>query len=75
MQVPFEAHTGSQVLLIVNFNSNSNMDMEVLMWVGLTRVFMSNLTHCSFRHNNLTDTGAIVLARALQNNKSLEELE
>ena len=30
--------------------------------------------HCSLYNNNLTDTGAIALARALQDNKSLEEL-
>ena len=32
-------------------------------------------THCSLYHNNLTDTEAIALARALQDNKSLEELK
>ena len=31
--------------------------------------------HCSLKANDLTATGAIVLARALQENKSLEELK
>ena len=33
------------------------------------------VSHYSLGHNQLTDTGAIALARALQHNKSLEELE
>ena len=31
--------------------------------------------HCSLRHNNVTATGVMALARALQHNKSLRELE
>ena len=39
-------------------------------------VFMSEvLFHCSLKGNQLTDTGAIVLATALQHNKSLKELK
>ena len=33
------------------------------------------VSHYSLKHNQLTDTGAIVLATALQCNKSLEELK
>ena len=33
------------------------------------------IIHCSLRDNDLTDTGAIALAKALQDNKSLEELK
>ena len=33
------------------------------------------VSHYSLRYNRLTDTGAIVLATALQHNKSLEELK
>ena len=33
------------------------------------------VSHYSLRLNQLTDTGAIALARALQHNKSLEELK
>ena len=33
------------------------------------------ISHCSLRNNDLTATGAITLARALQHNKSLEELK
>ena len=33
------------------------------------------ILHCRLRGNSLTDTGAIVLARALQQNGSLEELK
>ena len=33
------------------------------------------LSHYSLINNRLTDTGAIVLARVLQHNKSLEELK
>ena len=33
------------------------------------------IIHCSLRDNDLTDTGALTLARALQDNKSLEELK
>ena len=40
--------------------------------VGLTQ---SMLPHCSLKHSGLTSTGAIALARALQHNKSLEELK
>ena len=32
------------------------------------------IMHCSLGTNDLTDTGAIILSRALQDNKSLEEL-
>ena len=38
-------------------------------------VFMSDVFHCSLKGNQLTDTGAIVLATALQHNKSLKELK
>ena len=39
-------------------------------------VFMSEvLFYCSLKSNQLTDTGAIVLATALQHNKSLKELK
>ena len=31
--------------------------------------------HCSLYHSGLTSTGAIALAKALQQNKSLEELK
>ena len=33
------------------------------------------LFHCSLYHNSLTDSGAIALANALQQNKSLKELK
>ena len=33
------------------------------------------VSHCSLKANNLTATGAIALARALQYNKSLEKLK
>ena len=33
------------------------------------------VSHYSLKDNQLTDTGAIVLATALQRNKSLEELK
>ena len=33
------------------------------------------ILHCSLRDNDLTATGVIALARALQHNQSLEELE
>ena len=33
------------------------------------------IIHCSLRDNDLAATGAITLARALQDNKSLEELK
>ena len=35
----------------------------------------SYVSHCSLTHNGLTATGAIALATALQDNKSLEELK
>ena len=38
-------------------------------------VFMSGCIPYSLIDNQLTDTGAIALARALQHNKSLEELK
>ena len=44
--------------------------------VHLTQVCLCLiLSHCSLRGNGLTDTGAIALARALEHNKSLEELK
>ena len=61
-----------------------NIAMATETWylfnVDLTQlsVFMSDhtpCTHCSLRDNGLTDIGAIVLGRALEHNKSLEELK
>ena len=44
--------------------------------VDLTQVCSClDILHCSLRANDLTDTGAITLARSLQHNKSLEELK
>ena len=44
--------------------------------VDLTQVCSGlDILHCSLRANGLTATGAIALARTLQHNKSLEELE
>ena len=40
----------------------------------LVTVYMYNL-HYNVYHNSLTSTGAIALAKALQQNKSLEELK
>ena len=35
----------------------------------------SCVSHCSLTHTGVTDTGAIALAKALLQNKSLEELK
>ena len=35
----------------------------------------SYVSHYSLKHNDLTDTGAIALAKALKHNKSLVELK
>ena len=66
----FESHLPLSLALLVmrNYHCHSNRNME----------YGSNssvLPHCSLNHNNLTSTGAIALARALQQNKSLEELK
>ena len=45
------------------------------MYMRTSSVFMSDTSHCSLRDNKLTATGAMVLARALQYNKSLEVLK
>ena len=42
--------------------------------LDLTQVCLY-LVNYSLRHNGLTATGAIALARALEHNKSLEELK
>ena len=45
--------------------------------ISLLQLYLSHVItpHCSLSGGNLTDTGAIALARALQDNKSLEELK
>ena len=72
-----EAHTISWTTLIWSFSA---IPMETLILFIVRRstsgVFMSEvLFHCSLKGNQLTDTGAIVLATALQHNKSLKELK
>ena len=45
-------------------------------WNYLTQVCSClDVHYCSLGYNDLNDTGAIALARALQHNKSLKELE
>ena len=41
------------------------------------QIYLSHVitSHCSLSGGNLTDTGTVTLARALQDNKSLEELK
>ena len=48
---------------------------KVVRCVCTSSVFVSDYTHYSIRDSGLTDTGAIALARALQHNRSLEELK
>ena len=63
----------SQVTCHVNINRVSG----ILLSEGMLYAWFWTLTipHCSLRHNGLTATGAIVLAGALQHNKSLKELK
>ena len=73
---PIEAHTS----IIGSSGSKHCHGNRKMFNVDLTQlsVFMSDhtpCTHCSLRENDLTDIGAIVLARALERNKSLEELK
>ena len=66
--IPFEAHT--------KITGSNELSLPEIWNVDLIQV-CSHLTvpHCSLRDNGLTATGAIALARALQQNKSLEELK
>ena len=65
----FEPHLPlSLAPLVMNYHCHSNRNMEC---GSNSSVF----PHCSLNHNSLTSTGAIVLTRALQQNKSLEELK
>ena len=62
---PLEAH------ILVLLASLASLVMIIYSQVCSCRIII----HCSLRDNDLTSTGAITLARALQNNKSLEELK
>ena len=65
----FESHLPSSLApLVMKYHCNSNRNMEC----GSNS---SVLPHCSLNHSGLTSTGAIALARALRQNKSLEELK
>ena len=63
-----------------------NFQLKVIYWYCWYLVVRTNIiviicftqvccVYCSLTHNNVTDTGAIALAKALQQNKSLEELK
>ena len=55
--------------------SNSSSGEELSLESNTKLCLCLIIPYCSLRHNCLTDTGAIALARGLQNNKSLEELK
>ena len=66
----FESHLPlSLAPLVMKYHCHSNRNIEC----GSNSSML--LTHCSLNNNSLTSTGAEVLARALQHNKSLEELK
>ena len=62
---PLEAH------IVVSLASLSSLVMIIYSQVCSCLIII----HCSLRDNDLTDTGAITLIRALEDNKSLEELK
>ena len=62
---PLEAH------IVVSLASLASLVMIIYSQVYSCLIII----HCSLRDNDLTDTGAITLARTLQDNKSLEELK
>ena len=61
----------------VHFNSSSNVWLHAVQshYSQVDDILTFHDSHCSLTHNNLTDTGAIALATAQQQNKSLEELK
>ena len=58
--------------LVVSYHCSKSGNIEFV-YVGLSEILI--ILHYSLRNNNLTATETIALARALQNNKSLEELK
>ena len=50
-------------------NGYHNRSIMLIMYLCLI------ISNCSLRHNPITGTGVIALAKALQHNKSLEELQ
>ena len=49
--------------------------VRIVITIETNLVRCVDVCHCSLRENGLTSTGAIALSRALQRNKSLEELK
>ena len=63
---PLEAH------ILVSLASLASLVMIIPIYSQVCSCLI--IIHCSLKTNDLTDTGAVTLARALQDNKSLEEL-
>ena len=57
--------------VVRSYHCHSNRDMDLATAVCSCLIIL----HCSLRDNDLTATGVLTLARALQHNKSLEVLK